>query len=111
MLQRQDAAERQRTRSGSPMPTVIGNEPRRLTTLDAPTFDAKGPVSNFKITISFQHPYWGKVNWKVDGPSFDRDQPSVEEYLEKYEKKEKKLHTLAKKLMKMMNPAAKEEWV
>ena len=36
---------------------------------------------------------------------------SVEEYLEKYEKKEKKLHTLAKKLMKMMDPAAKEEWV
>ena len=111
MLQRQDAAERQHTRSGSPMPTVIGNEPKRLTTLDRPTFDTKGPVRQFKVTLNLQHPYWSKMQWKMDGPSFDRDDPSVEEYIEKYEKKEKKLHTMAKKLMKMMNPAAKEDWV
>lgn len=111
MLQRQEMRERQQIRTNSPLPPTAGANSSRLTTLDRPTFDAKAPVRCFKVDIRFQHPYWEKAHWEMDAPSFDRNEPSVEEYLEKYAKKEKKLHTMAKKLMKMMNPAAKEEWV
>lgn len=111
MLQRQEMRENHQSRGSSVLPPIAGTNSNRLTTLDRPTFDAKAPVRRFKVDIKFQHPYWEKVHWEVDGPSFDRDQPSVEEYLEKYEKKEKKFHTMAKKLMKLMNPSAKEEWV
>lgn len=46
----------------------------------------------------------------MDAPGYDRHQPDVEGYLKEYRAKSGELLELAKHLMRLIDPAAKERW-
>ena len=75
-----------------------------------PTFDVAAPVKKFNVEVRLNHPYWKSFRGEVDAPGYDRHQPSVEDYLKNYRAKSGELLELAKHLMRLMDPAAKERW-
>lgn len=62
----------------------------------------------FRLEVTFDHPYWSFYEDKEQGPAFDEDYPNVDEYLKKYERQTEELHTLAVKLMQLIDPNAGE---
>ena len=75
-----------------------------------PTFEAAAPVKQFTVEVRLNHPYWKKFQGEVDAPGYDRHQPEVEDYLKEYRAKSGELLELAKHLMRLIDPAAKERW-
>ncbi len=75
-----------------------------------PTFEAAAPVKQFTVEVRLNHPYWKKFQGEVDAPGYDRHQPDVEDYLKEYRAKSGELLELAKHLMRLIDPAAKERW-
>lgn len=73
-----------------------------------PQLEVPLPFRKFVVEIQFAHPYWGSVSWQLDAPSFDNDRPSIDEYLDRYNKNTEELHTLARNLMAILLPGAPE---
>ena len=72
-----------------------------------PTFEAK-VFQKFYVEIMLEHPYWNSLRWEMDAPSFSRDYPSINTYLNDYQQKVEELHILAANLMQLLNPNAGE---
>ena len=75
-----------------------------------PTFEVPDLVGGFRVELTFDHPYWHDFAKKVKAPGFDKDEPSVESYLARYDEAVEPLHTLAAALMGIMVPGAGERW-
>lgn len=75
-----------------------------------PTFDIKAPFEKFYVELMLEHPYWGGERTYEEGhPDWGLlSSPSVENFLNGYEKKMKILHTLASNLMSLIDPDAPE---
>ncbi len=74
--------------------------------MSEPTFEEPAPVDKFYIELSINHPYWGDIRKTIGAPAFDRNEPSIEEYMDDYEKKIEELRQLADNLMSVLNPGA-----
>ena len=83
-------------------------ERQRTSDLYRPHFEAPAPMQKFRIEITLDHPYWQKIDDEFSGPEFDRDYPRAEDYLKSYREQTEKLHLLASKLMRIMDPNAGE---
>ncbi len=75
---------------------------------ERPRFDCDAPVDHFYVEIDLVHPYWSEFRAKLGAPGFDRDDPSVEDYLAAYEEKKAELLDLARHFMAVLDPAAPE---
>ena len=75
-----------------------------------PTFDIPALVGEFRVELTFDHPYWHDFAKKVKAPAFDKNDPSVEGYLACYDEAVEPLRALASALMGMMVPGAGERW-
>lgn len=73
-------------------------------------FDELTPFQNFYVELTFEHPYWQEFQGKRGAPTFDRDYPSAERYLEQYRQEVDQLHALAKNLMQMICENAPETY-
>ena len=78
------------------------------TRMICPTFDTPAPFGRFYIELQLEHPYWNDFRWEVNGPDFDRNNPTAEAYLNAYEEQVENLHILAINLMRLMSPGAGE---
>lgn len=85
-------------------------ERERVSNMYRPRFDAPDLFREFRVELTFDHPYWPSFENTVNGPSFDENDPSVERYMQHYTEQTDALHTLAVKLMHMIDPAAGESW-
>ena len=75
-----------------------------------PEFEMDPPIKNFHVELTLEHPYWHSFHEKLDAPEFDRENPSAERYMKDYQEKAEQLHALALKLMRFIDPAAREEY-
>ena len=71
-------------------------------------FDVPVPFQKFHVELTLEHPYWQFRTWEVDAPTFDRNYPSIDTYLNDYHQKAEELHALALNLMQILNPEAGE---
>ncbi len=83
-------------------------ERERVNNVYRPRFEDPRLVREFRIEMTFDHPYWTAYTDTVNAPSFDETTPSVEDYLESYRKKTDEWHLIAEKLMHMIDPFAGE---
>ena len=60
------------------------------------------------MEFQLDHPYWTMFFKKEDGPTFDRQRPSVENYRRIYESRVEEFYTFANCLMQLINWNAKE---
>lgn len=74
----------------------------------APEFNAPVPFKYFYVELTLTHPYWRGFRGKMEAPGFNRSDPSIIMYMKEYERKVKRLHTLAGDLMQLINPDARE---
>lgn len=84
-------------------------ERERIANVYRPRFEDPNLFWGFRIEVVFDHPYWTSFQNEQQGPTFDVDYPSVEDYLERYREQTEKLHLLATKLMAMIDPDAGEK--
>ena len=47
-------------------------------------FDGAEPFWAFNVELHLDHPYWTIIKCDMDGPRFDKTQPSVDDYLRDY---------------------------
>lgn len=73
-----------------------------------PYLEVPVPFRHFIVEITLEHPYWVNKRWEIDGPSFDRNYPSIDNYLQEYQNKAEELHALALNLMELICPGAPE---
>lgn len=73
-----------------------------------PYFEMPVPFRHFYIELVLDHPYWQGYRWEMSGPSLDRNYPSLDLYLDTYEKQTKDLYVLARHLMELICPGAQE---
>lgn len=66
------------------------------------------PFQQFQMEFQLDHPYWTMFFKKEDGPTFDRQRPSVENYRRIYESRVEEFYTFANCLMQLINWNAKE---
>ena len=78
--------------------------PRRY--IPEPHFDMQPPVRRFALEIQLDHPYWHTFAEEISGPEFDRDRPSVQDYLARYQERTDALYSIACGLMTLLNPSA-----
>lgn len=73
-----------------------------------PRFADPELFKNFRVEITLDHRYWTWYEETSSAPVFDDWFPSVDDYLKKYQDKVEELHSLAAKLMHMIDPDAGE---
>lgn len=71
-----------------------------------PTFTFEGPFQNFYIDIYFNHPYWSRFTADMSAPTFDRNDPDVNDYLRHYNEGVEIMDQLANALMEVAFPQA-----
>lgn len=71
-----------------------------------PTFTIEGPFRNFYVDIYFDHPYWSCYTADMSAPTFDRDEPDVNDYLRHYNEGVEIMNQLAEALMEVAFPQA-----
>lgn len=76
--------------------------------MSGPEFDAPVPFRYFYVELTLSHPYWDGFRGKIEAPKFNRHSPSVDTYLNDYQEKADKLYTLARDLMQLIHPGARE---
>ena len=91
--------QRDGDRDGSPPPRPYIPEPR---------FEVPGPVGQFHMVLTMEHPYWPYYQLTWDGPSFHAHYPSIRDYLEEYQEMTEELYALSSGLMILLNPDAQE---
>ncbi len=67
-------------------------------------------IEHFHVELTLDHPYWGGTRSLeyTQTPRFDDTCPDAGEFMDKYNKHTKTLHTLALDLMSFINPDARE---
>lgn len=75
-----------------------------------PEFSLPAPVKEFYVELHLNTPYWKEFRMKVGAPDYDRSQPSVTEYLDRYESVSNELRELAWQLMQIVSPGAQEKY-
>ena len=65
------------------------------------------PLQQFQMEIQLEHPYWTTFYKQEDGPRFDRQRPSIENYRNIYENRVSQFHAFAECLMQLINVNAK----
>lgn len=83
-------------------------ERERLNSMYRPRFEDPGLFEGFRVEVTLDHIYWSSYQNTDGAPAFDDSFPSVENYLKSYREKVDALHTLAVKLMHMIDPDAAE---
>lgn len=83
-------------------------EHQRISNLYRPRFEENNLFKGFRLELIFDHPYWTFFEMHRNAPELDADNPSVESFLKEYFEKTEELHTLASRLMKMIDPNAGE---
>lgn len=86
-------------------------ERERVSNTYRPRFADPGLLHEFRVEVTFDHRYWTSYENTENAPSFDDDYPSVEDYLKQYREKVDALHTLALRLMHMIDPDAGERQI
>ena len=104
MMERMHRMEEQRHREEHPNGAPPPPRPPR------PHFDMPVPFRHFYLEIIIDHPYWGSCRWELNAPTFDRNYPSIDNYLNEYQQKVDELHELAYNLMQFISPGAQEIW-
>lgn len=102
MERRQEEMMGDRDRDGDGRPDY------RPTRTYTPNFDVPVPFQKFHVELTLDHPYWKSRTWEVGAPTFDRNYPSIDAYLNEYKQKSEELHALALNLMQILNPNARE---
>lgn len=69
------------------------------------------PFHKFYVEIHFDHPYWPLFKAERKAPEFDQDNPSVEDYLDRYQKSVLFLEDLVGALMEVAFPGVPERTV
>lgn len=85
-----------------------GEETRTSNYVSNPHFDAPVPFKHFYVELTLTHPYWSGFRGKLNAPGFDRNDPSIDAYLQDYQEKADQLYALAVNLMQLINPNAQE---
>jgi hypothetical protein len=57
-------------------------------------FDGAEPFWAFNVELHLDHPYWTIIKCDMDGPRFDKTQPSVDDYLRDYRRSIEKIEKL-----------------
>lgn len=83
-------------------------ERHRLDNLYRPRFDDPALMHEFRVVLTFDHPYWPSYENTLSAPTFSDSIPSVEDYLREYNEKADSLYALASALMRMLDPRAGE---
>lgn len=91
--------QREQERNGE---TVQHNPP------SSPTIDLPVPFSNFYVELKLNHPYWSEFRGKLGAPEFSRYDPSINDYMQKYQESVGRLHAAAVDFMQMICPGAEE---
>lgn len=86
-------------------------ERERINNTYRPRFEDPRLLREFCVEVTLDHAYWTFYRDTSSAPAFDESAPSVEDYLENYREKVDALHTLARKLMHMIDPKAGETQV
>lgn len=74
-----------------------------------PSFHTEEPFKCFKVRVRLEHPYWqGSHQGKINAPTFDSYYPSVENYMNDYEREVNALRDLAFQFKELVNPKSKE---
>lgn len=73
-----------------------------------PDFRLHLPFEEFVISIHLNHPYWDSMCFKMSAPQFDKSYPDVNDYLNAYNQQIAVIEKLAKSLMTMAFPEAKD---
>ena len=73
-----------------------------------PYFEMPVPFRHFYIELVLEHPYWKSYRWEMSAPGLDRDYPSLDLYMDTYERQTKDLYELARHLMNLICPGAQE---
>lgn len=73
-----------------------------------PRFQETRLFSGFRIQITLDHPYWTFHEIWCSAPELDCDYPNLDKFLKSYLEQTEELHTLAVKLMYLIDPDAKE---
>ena len=71
-----------------------------------PTFTLEGPFQNFYVEIYFDHPYWSHFTADMSAPTFDSNEPNVNDYLRHYNESAEIMMQLADALMELAFPQA-----
>lgn len=106
--ERRAQLEKMRSRNETPEER---SERERVENLYRPHFEMTNLFKGFQIAITLDHPYWKSYTKRINAPEIDRDYPDIDDFLKKYNKEFDELHTLAVKLMKMIDPAAGESCI
>lgn len=83
-------------------------ERQRINNMYKPTFDVPRLFDNFRVILTFKHPYWTTFDDTVSAPKFNESYPSADDYMREYDERCNALYELASRLMKMIDPRYKE---
>lgn len=85
------------------------NSTSSLPYMSRPYFEQQLIHKGFRVELTLEHPYWNGVHfWIGSTPKFDETDPSVTDFMKKYDKDAEALHTLAGNLMALICPGAPE---
>lgn len=76
-----------------------------------PMIEMPEPFQKFEITIHLEHPYRPLYTAYKNAPTFDRETPSVNDYIESYNSDVRLMEELAEALMEVAFPGAPERTV
>lgn len=77
--------------------------------MSRPVFETQVIEGGFTVEITLEHPYWNGIHsLECSAPKFSDTYPSVDDFLNSYQKRTEKLHDLAANLMSFINPGAPE---
>ena len=71
-----------------------------------PRFNEEEPFQNFYVELYFDHPYWNQIKADMNGPRFNKTDPSADQYMTSYRLAYETMEQLARELMAFAFPAA-----
>lgn len=86
-------------------------ERERINNTYRPRFADPGLLREFRVEVTLDHCYWTSYENTESAPIFDDSYPSVEDYIKSYREKVGILHTLALRLMHMIDPDSGERQI
>lgn len=100
--------EMERTRHAPNETDEQRRERERIAEEYRPRFENPDLFREFRVEVVLEHPYWTSFEDTEQAPGFSTSFPDVDDYLERYHRQAEELHTLAVRLMHMIDPDAGE---